>query len=88
MGDPIYYELKAIAIAAGTSRKCNSPKSFPSFKVSLELSFSIIMFDHTLQRLFETSVQPTHAISSLACLIAGYVAYSTCVRFGWSASRS
>ncbi|GFV19405.1 transposable element Tcb1 transposase [Trichonephila clavipes] len=42
----------------GTSVKCYSPKSFPSFKAFLELSFSRIMHAHMLQRLFETYVQP------------------------------
>ncbi|PRD21715.1 UNVERIFIED_CONTAM: hypothetical protein NCL1_51008 [Trichonephila clavipes] len=36
--------------------KCYSVKSFPSFKASLELSFSRIMHAHMLQKLFETSV--------------------------------
>ncbi|GFS51394.1 uncharacterized protein TNCV_548741 [Trichonephila clavipes] len=35
-----------------------NPKSFPSFKASLELCFSRIMHAHMLQRLFETYVQP------------------------------
>ncbi|GFX29277.1 transposable element Tcb1 transposase [Trichonephila clavipes] len=35
-----------------------SPKSFPSFKAPLELSFSRIIHAHIFQRLFETSVQP------------------------------
>ncbi|GFV96075.1 transposable element Tcb1 transposase [Trichonephila clavipes] len=56
--DPISYELRVISIETGTSVKCNSPKSSPSFKASLELSFSRIMHAHMLQRLFETSVQP------------------------------
>ena len=38
--------------------KCYSPKLFPSFKASLELSFSRIMHAYMLQRLFETFVQP------------------------------
>ncbi|GFY02749.1 transposable element Tcb2 transposase [Trichonephila clavipes] len=42
MDDPIYYELRVISIATCTSVKCYSPKSFPSFKASLELSFSSI----------------------------------------------
>ncbi|GFV06479.1 uncharacterized protein TNCV_2948021 [Trichonephila clavipes] len=63
-----------VSIATGTYVKCYSPKSFPSFKASLELSFSRIMHAHMVQRLFETSV-PTHATPSLACLFAGYVAY-------------
>ena len=58
MDDPVCYELRVISIATGTSVKCYSPKSFSSFKASLELSFSRIMHAHMLQRLFETSVQP------------------------------
>ncbi|GFT66894.1 uncharacterized protein TNCV_996731 [Trichonephila clavipes] len=57
MDDPICYEMRVISITFGTSVKCYSPKSFPSFKVSLELSFSRIMHVHMLQRLLETSVQ-------------------------------
>ncbi|GFV22429.1 transposable element Tcb1 transposase [Trichonephila clavipes] len=34
------------------------PEVVPSFKASLEISFSRIMHAHMLQRLFETSVQP------------------------------
>ncbi|GFW62242.1 uncharacterized protein TNCV_4421291 [Trichonephila clavipes] len=56
MEDPIYYELRVISIATGTS--VYSPQSFPSFKASLELSISRIMHAHMLQRLFETSVHP------------------------------
>ncbi|GFU63135.1 uncharacterized protein TNCV_3150551 [Trichonephila clavipes] len=60
MDDPICYELRVISIAIGTSVKCCSPKSFPSFKTSLELSFSRIMHAHMLQRLFKTSVEYQH----------------------------
>ncbi|PRD28099.1 UNVERIFIED_CONTAM: hypothetical protein NCL1_33460 [Trichonephila clavipes] len=35
-----------------SSEKCYRPKSFPSFKASLQLSFSRIMHAHILQRLF------------------------------------
>ncbi|GFU90836.1 uncharacterized protein TNCV_4921691 [Trichonephila clavipes] len=52
----ICYELKALSIATGTSVKCYSPKSFPSFKASLELPFNRIMHALLMQRLFETSV--------------------------------
>ncbi|GFV70438.1 uncharacterized protein TNCV_4798571 [Trichonephila clavipes] len=45
------------------------PKSIPSFKASLELSFSRIMHAHMLQRLFETSVQPNRCIFFLSLLI-------------------
>ncbi|GFV76692.1 uncharacterized protein TNCV_4729121 [Trichonephila clavipes] len=58
MDYPISNELKLISIATATSMKCYNPKSFPSFKASMELSFSRIMHVHMLQRLFETSVQP------------------------------
>ncbi|PRD36642.1 UNVERIFIED_CONTAM: hypothetical protein NCL1_08023 [Trichonephila clavipes] len=58
MDDPVCYELRVISIATGTSVKCYSPKSFPSFKTSLELSSRRIMHSHMLQRLFETCVQP------------------------------
>ena len=57
MDDPICYVLRAISIATGMSVKCYSSKSFPSFKVSLELSFSRIMHVLMLQRVFETSIQ-------------------------------
>ncbi|GFU04638.1 hypothetical protein TNCV_4377181 [Trichonephila clavipes] len=43
MDDPICYELRVISIVAGTSVKCYSPKSFPSFKVSLKVSFNRII---------------------------------------------
>ncbi|GFW17234.1 uncharacterized protein TNCV_1957051 [Trichonephila clavipes] len=69
MEDPICYELRVISIATGTSVKCYSPKSFPSFKASLELSFSRIMHAHMLQRLFETSVQPNTCNFFLGLLI-------------------
>ncbi|GFW82423.1 uncharacterized protein TNCV_3819031 [Trichonephila clavipes] len=62
MDDPICYKLRVISIAAGTSVKCYNPKSLPSFKASLELSFSRLMNVHMLQRLFETSVQPMHLL--------------------------
>ena len=39
MNDPICFELRVISISTGMSVKCNSPKSFTSFKASLELSF-------------------------------------------------
>ncbi|GFY10055.1 uncharacterized protein TNCV_1946001 [Trichonephila clavipes] len=39
-------------------REVLQSKVSPSFKASLELSFSRIMHVHMLQRLFETSVQP------------------------------
>ena len=56
MDDRICYELRVISLATSMSMKCYSPKSFLSFKASLELSFSRIMHIHMLQRLFETSV--------------------------------
>ncbi|GFW74920.1 transposable element Tc1 transposase [Trichonephila clavipes] len=46
-----------------------SPKSFPSFKASLELSFSMIMLDHMLQRLFEASVEANTCNFFLGLLI-------------------
>ncbi|GFX71762.1 uncharacterized protein TNCV_4132081 [Trichonephila clavipes] len=58
MDDPIYYDLRVISIATGTSVKCNSSKSFLSFKAYLDLSCSRIMHAHMVQRLFETFVQP------------------------------
>ena len=57
MNDSFWYELRVICIAACTSVKCYSPKSFPSFKAFLELSFNKILYVHMLQRLFEISVQ-------------------------------
>ncbi|GFT33568.1 transposable element Tc1 transposase [Trichonephila clavipes] len=67
-----------------------SPKSFPSFKASMELSLSRIMHALTLQRLFETSVQPNTWNLFLGLLIRRICRLlSTCgVGFGWSASRS
>ncbi|PRD24241.1 UNVERIFIED_CONTAM: hypothetical protein NCL1_44360 [Trichonephila clavipes] len=50
-------------------RKCYSPKSFPSFKALLELSFSWIMHTPMLQKLFGTSVQPNTCNFSLGLLI-------------------
>ncbi|GFW82301.1 transposable element Tcb1 transposase [Trichonephila clavipes] len=76
LDDPICYELWVISIATGTSMRCYSPKSFPSFKASLELYFSRIMHVHMLQRLFSRPLfSPTHATFSFTCLFAGYVAY-------------
>ncbi|GFT03327.1 uncharacterized protein TNCV_2985021 [Trichonephila clavipes] len=75
MDYPIRYELRVISVGKGTSVKCCSPKSFPSFKASLELSVSRIIHAQMLQRLFETSVQPKTCNFFLACLFAGYVAY-------------
>ncbi|GFV46303.1 transposable element Tcb2 transposase [Trichonephila clavipes] len=49
----------------GSFVKFYSPKSFPSFKASLELSFSRIMHTHILQRLFRLLFRTTHATSSL-----------------------
>ncbi|GFU68154.1 uncharacterized protein TNCV_248181 [Trichonephila clavipes] len=46
MDDPIFYELRVISIATGSFMKCYNPKSFPSFKVSLELFFSRILRPH------------------------------------------
>ena len=50
MDDPIWHEFRLISTATGTSVKYYSPKSFSSFKASLELSFSRIMHPHMLQR--------------------------------------
>ena len=58
MDDPICYELRVISIATGMSIKCYSPKTSPSFKASLELSFIRIIYVHILQTLSETFVQP------------------------------
>ena len=43
MDDPMSYELRDISTATGTTLKCYSPKSFTSFKVSQEQSFSRIL---------------------------------------------
>ncbi|GFX01954.1 uncharacterized protein TNCV_371431 [Trichonephila clavipes] len=40
MDNSICYELRVISSATGSSAKCYSPKVFPSFKTSPELSFS------------------------------------------------
>ncbi|GFV30794.1 transposable element Tcb1 transposase [Trichonephila clavipes] len=69
MDDPICYELRLISIAKDTSGKCYSPKLFPSFKASMELSFSRIMHAHMMQKLFETSVQPNTCNFFLCLLI-------------------
>ncbi|PRD32855.1 UNVERIFIED_CONTAM: hypothetical protein NCL1_19209 [Trichonephila clavipes] len=69
MDEPICYELRVISIATGTSEKYYSSKSFPSFKASLELSFSRIMHAHMLHRLLETSVQPNTCSFFLGLLI-------------------
>ena len=53
MDEDICYELWVISIAKGTSVKCNSAKSSPSFKTSLELSFTKKMHAHMLPMLFE-----------------------------------
>ena len=72
MDVPICYELRVISIAIGSTVKCYNPKSFNSFKASLELSFSTpTCYKDCSRFLFGT----THAIFSLACLFAGYVAY-------------
>ncbi|GFV48850.1 uncharacterized protein TNCV_641551 [Trichonephila clavipes] len=65
-----------------------SPKSFPSFKASLELSFSRIMHTHVLQRLFETSFQPNTCNFFLGLLIRLICRLMSTCEFGWSASRS
>ncbi|GFW23164.1 uncharacterized protein TNCV_3802641 [Trichonephila clavipes] len=72
MDDPICYELRVISIATGTSVKCYSPKSFPSFNASLELSFGRIMHPHVSQRLFETS----HSNSAQHMQLFPWPAYS------------
>ena len=74
MDDPICCELSVISVATGTSMKFYRHELFSSFKATLELSFNRIMHAQMLKRLSESSVQPTHATSSLVCLLAGYVA--------------
>ena len=69
MDDPIYCERRVISQATSTFVKCYSPKSFSSFKASLELSFIRIMQAHMLQRLFETFVQPNSCKIFLLLLI-------------------
>ncbi|GFX23291.1 transposable element Tcb1 transposase [Trichonephila clavipes] len=69
MDDPICYKLRVISIATGTSVKCYRPELFPSFKTSLELSFSRIRHAHMLQRLFETSAKPNTCKFFLGLLI-------------------
>ncbi|GFV66703.1 uncharacterized protein TNCV_2595231 [Trichonephila clavipes] len=77
-----------LPIAIGTFMKCYNPKSFPSFKVSLELSFRRIMHAHMLQKLFETSVQPNTCNFFLGLLIPWICRLLSTNGFGWSASRS
>ncbi|PRD23957.1 UNVERIFIED_CONTAM: hypothetical protein NCL1_45017 [Trichonephila clavipes] len=69
MDDPVCYELRIISIATSRSMKCFSPKSFPSFKASLKLSLSRIMYVHILQTLFDTSVQANTCNFFLSLLI-------------------
>ncbi|PRD24090.1 UNVERIFIED_CONTAM: hypothetical protein NCL1_44693 [Trichonephila clavipes] len=52
-----YHKRSNLIRIEETSMKCYSPKSFPSFKAFMELSFSRLMHTHMLQRLFENSVQ-------------------------------
>ena len=54
--DLISYKLKVTSIGTGKSVKCYSPKSLPSFKAFLDLTFSRIMHANMLRRLFEISV--------------------------------
>ena len=42
INDPVCCKLRLISNASGTSVKCYSPKSFPSFKAFQELSFRMI----------------------------------------------
>ncbi|GFX37714.1 uncharacterized protein TNCV_1261511 [Trichonephila clavipes] len=65
-----------------------SPKSFPSFKASLELSFNRVMHAHVLQRLFATSVQLNACNFFLGLLIHRICRLLSTCGFGWSASRS
>ena len=69
MDDPIWYELRIILIAIGTSVKCYTSKFFPSFKASPELSFNSTMHAHILRRLFQTSVLPDTCNFFLGLLI-------------------
>ena len=48
MDNSICYELRLISIATGMSVKYYSPNLFPSYKASLELSFTRIMHAHML----------------------------------------
>ncbi|GFX77029.1 transposable element Tcb1 transposase [Trichonephila clavipes] len=73
MSYPICYELRVISIATGTSVKCYSPKSYPSFKASLELSISRIMHAHMALRLFETSVQSNTCNIFLGLFMPSYM---------------
>ncbi|GFV71218.1 uncharacterized protein TNCV_2429651 [Trichonephila clavipes] len=59
MDDPICYKLRVISTATGTPVKSYSPKSFPSFKESLNVTFSRIIDAHMFQKHFETSVHAT-----------------------------
>ena len=66
---PICYEFRVISIATCISVKCYWRKSFPWFKVPLELSFNRIMQALTWQKLFETSVQPNTSKFFLILLV-------------------
>ena len=94
MDIPIWYDLRVISIATSTSVKCYSPKSFPSFKASLELYFSRI-YAHMLQRLFDTSVHPNACnffigllIHWICCLLSmcGVSLVSIKAYFAWELS--
>ena len=69
-------------------RECYSPKSFLSFKISSELSFSGIMHAQTLQRLFEIPVQTNTCNFLFPLLFAGYIANWESEGYGWSSSHS
>ena len=60
MDDAICFALRVIWIATGTSVKCYSSKPFPSFKVSVELSFSRIIHAHMLQKIVRDSCLAHH----------------------------
>ena len=72
MDDPICCKLKVISIPTGTSVKCYSPKSFPSFKASL--FFSGIIHALMLQNLFEACVQP-NACNFFLNLLIRWICY-------------
>ena len=74
MDVPICYEWRVILVATCTSVKCYSTMWFPSFKASMELSFSRIMNTHMLQRLYKTSILPNTCNFFAGLLIRGYVA--------------
>ena len=83
------YYLRVISTVTGTSLKCYSSKSFPSFKVSLELSFSRIMCVHMFAKTVQDFCSASHMqLLPWSALFTRYAAYWAHMGFSWSVSRS